>query len=295
MPELPETETIARDLDHALRGAVIADVEVARPSVLRGVSGDALTARVRGARIERVWRRAKLIVLDLSTGDRLAVQPRFTGTVLLEGFGTAFPEAERRFVRVTFRLADRDGTPGRAFHYRDIRALGTVALLTPAEFDAHVARLGPEPLDAAFTPAVLRAALGRSAQPVKRVLMDQQRLAGVGNIYANEALWAARIHPARPASSLSDGELHALRDAVVECLDESVHHGGTTFENFLSPRGARGAYVEHLKAYGRAGRACFRCGDALAESRAIDGRSTVFCARCQPHVGADVVHVGGRR
>ena len=290
MPELPETETIARDLDHALRGAVIAGVEVARPSVLRGVDATALDARVRGARVVGVWRRAKLIVLDLSTGDRLAVQPRFTGTLLLEGFGTPFPESERRFVRVTFRLTD-----GRAFHYRDIRTLGTVALLTPAEFEAHVARLGPEPLDPAFTPEVLRTALGRSAQPVKRVLMDQQRLAGVGNIYANEALWAARIHPARPASSLSDGELHALRDAVVECLDESVHHGGTTFENFLSPRGARGAYVEHLKAYGRAGRACFRCSEALTESRTIDGRSTVFCARCQPDVVPDAADGGGRR
>ncbi|HEY0776613.1 MAG TPA: bifunctional DNA-formamidopyrimidine glycosylase/DNA-(apurinic or apyrimidinic site) lyase [Gemmatirosa sp.] len=277
MPELPETETIARDLDVALRGAVIADVEVPRPSVLRGVTADALALQTRGARVERVWRRAKLIVLDLSTGDRLAVQPRFTGTVLLEGFGEPFPEAERRFVRVTFRLGD-----GRAFHYRDIRALGTLALLDRNAFDAYVARLGPEPLDPTFTPDTLRAALGRSAQPVKRVLMDQQRLAGVGNIYANEALWAARIHPARPATSLTDGEVRALRDAVVDALDESVHHGGTTFENFVSPRGRKGAYVLHLKTYGRGGRPCFRCGDALGETHAIDGRATVFCARCQP-------------
>ena len=277
MPELPETETIARDLDAALRGAVIADVVVPRPSVLRGVDADTLAGRTRGARVERVWRRAKLIVLDLSTGDRLAVQPRFTGTVLLEGFGEPFPELERRFVRVTFHLTD-----GRAFHYRDIRTLGTVALLAPAEFEAYVARLGPEPLDPAFTPEVLRVALGRSAQPVKRVLMDQQRVSGVGNIYANEALWAARIHPARPATSLTDGEVRALRDAVVDALDESVHHGGTTFENFVSPRGRRGEYVLHLKTYGRGGRPCFRCGDALGETHAIDGRTTVFCARCQP-------------
>ena len=277
MPELPETETIARDLDAALRGATIANVEVPRPSVLRGVDAAALARRIRGACVERVWRRAKLIVLDLSTGDRLAVQPRFTGTVLLEGFGELFPESERRFVRVTFRLTD-----GRAFHYRDIRTLGTVALLAPADFAAYVARLGPEPLDPGFTPEALRAALGRSAQPVKRVLMDQQRLAGVGNIYANEALWAARIHPARPATSLTDGEVRALRDAVVDALDESVHHGGTTFENFVSPRGRKGAYVLHLKTYGRGGRPCFRCGDTLGETHEIDGRATVFCARCQP-------------
>ncbi len=287
MPELPETETIARDLDAALRGAVLTGVDVPRPSVLRGVDAAELARRTRGARVARVWRRAKLIVVDLSTGDRLAVQPRFTGTVLLEGFGEPFPESERRFVRVTFHLADADGAAGRAFHYRDIRALGTVALLAPAEFDAHVARLGPEPLDPAFTPEALRAALGRSAQPVKRVLMDQQRLAGVGNIYANEALWAARIHPARPATSLTDGEVRALRDAVVDALDESVHHGGTTFENFVSPRGRRGAYVLHLKTYGRGGRPCFRCGDALGETHGIDGRTTVFCARCQPGADAD--------
>lgn len=289
MPELPETETIARDLDAALRGAVIAGVDVPRPSVLRGVAPAELDRRARGARVERVWRRAKLIVLDLSTGDRLAVQPRFTGTLLLEGFGDAFPEGERRFVRVTFRLTD-----GRAVHYRDIRTLGTVALLGPAEFRAYVARLGPEPLDPAFDAAALRGALGASRQPVKRVLMDQARLAGVGNIYANEALWAAGVHPARPAASLTDAEVGRLRDALVAALEASVRLGGTTFENFLSPRGRRGEYVRELKTYGRAGEPCARCGGALEETRAVDGRSTVFCARCQPADGAAKGRTKGR-
>lgn len=277
MPELPETETIARDLDAAIVGAMIVDVAVPRPSVLRAVDADGLAARVRGAAVVRVWRRAKLIVVDLATGDRLAVQPRFTGALLLEERGVPLPGRERGFVRVTFGLAD-----GRALHYRDIRCLGTVALLDPAAFDTYVAGLGPEPLDPAFTAARLGATLARSRQPVKKVLMDQTRLVGVGNIYANEALWRAAIHPATPANRVDGDATARLHAAITGVLTESIALRGTSFRDYVDARGDRGTFVERLAAYGRADEPCHRCGDALVGTPDVDGRQTVFCARCQP-------------
>jgi formamidopyrimidine-DNA glycosylase len=279
MPELPETETIARQLDARIAGARVRGVRVARPSVLREIDAAALDGRVAGARIERVWRRAKLVVVDLSTGDRLVVQPRFTGALLLEGSGVDFPEAERRFVRVTFPL---DGPEGPALlHYRDIRALGTVALMDAGRFAAYTALLGPEPLDAAFTGERLRAQLAGSRQAIKKVLMDQRRLAGVGNIYANEALLQARIAPTRPANSLTAAEGRRLRDALTDRLARSVALGGTTFENFVTPTGGRGAFVDELRAYGKAGAPCPHCDRPLTGTHAVDGRATVFCPRCQ--------------
>jgi formamidopyrimidine-DNA glycosylase len=279
MPELPETETIARDLDAALPGAVVRAVAVPRPSVLREVDAAELARRAVGARVARVWRRAKLIVLDLDGGDRIVVQPRFTGALLLEdapGDGGGLPERERGFVRVTFHLDD-----GRALHYRDIRTLGTVALMDPARFDAYASALGPEPLDPAFTRGALHDALGGSRQPVKKVLMDQRRLVGVGNIYANEALWRARVAPARPAASLSRAESGRVRDAIVGVLSESIALRGTSFRDYVDASGGRGTFVERLAVYGRAGAPCARCETALEGTHAVDGRQTVFCPRCQ--------------
>jgi formamidopyrimidine-DNA glycosylase len=274
MPELPETETIARDLDAQVRGATIVGTTVARDDVLREVTVAELDARTRGARIVRAWRRAKLVVLDLSTGDRLVVQPRFTGALLLdEG---ALSERERGFVRVTFLLDDT-----RRLHYRDIRCLGTLALMSPERFAAYVERLGIEPLDQAFTAAHLSALVRDSRQVVKKLLQDQRRVVGIGNIYANESLWRARIHPGRPGTSLTTAEVRRLRDAIVAVLGESIAARGTSFRDYVDARGERGAFAERLAVYGRGGEPCPRCGRALHESHEFDGRSTVYCTRCQ--------------
>ncbi|HEX5829919.1 MAG TPA: DNA-formamidopyrimidine glycosylase family protein, partial [Gemmatimonadaceae bacterium] len=208
MPELPETETIARDLDAEVAGRTVTGVTVRRPDVLREVAAEELTRRVTGARIARVWRRAKLVVFDLSTGDRLVVQPRFTGALLLDA--GALPAGEARYSTLDLALDD-----GRRLHYRDIRRLGTVTLMPPARWAGHDGALGREPLDPAFTAAHLSALLRASRQPVKKVLMDQSRLAGVGNIYANEALWRAGIDPSRPASALSPAEADTLHAELV--------------------------------------------------------------------------------
>jgi formamidopyrimidine-DNA glycosylase len=274
MPELPETETIARDLDGELRGAVVTGVHVHRADVLREVSPTQLARRLRDARIERAWRRAKLVILDLSTGDRLVVQPRFTGALLLDA--GALPERERKFLRVTLDLAD-----GRRLHYRDIRCLGTVALMSPPRFAEYVGALGIEPLDHAFTADHLSGLLRASRQAIKKLLQDQRRVVGVGNIYANEALWRARIDPARPGRSLTAEEVRRLRDAVVEVLGESIALRGTSFRDYVDSRGERGGFVDRLAVYGRAGAPCPRCGTTLVDTHAIDGRTTVYCPNCQ--------------
>ncbi len=274
MPELPEVETIARDLDAALRGATVVDVRVRRPDVLREVTPGAFRKRLIGARVRRGWRRAKFVVVDLSTDDRLVVQPRFTGGLLIDDGRLA--AADRRYSTMALDLDD-----GRRLHYRDVRRLGTVALMRPARFAEYIGRLGPEPLERTFRSRNLAAILARSRQAVKKVLMDQTALAGVGNIYANEALWRAGIDPSRSARSVPPECIPVLHQAIVGVLRESIDLRGTSARDYRDAFGDRGGFVEHLDAYGRAGLPCHRCGARLIGTHAIDGRATVFCARCQ--------------
>jgi formamidopyrimidine-DNA glycosylase len=274
VPELPETETIARDLDAAIRGAVIDGVTVARADVLREITPDELKRRVSGATIAGVQRRAKLVVLELDTAERIVVQPRFTGALLLDT--GALPEHERRYSTMAFHLLD-----GRVLHYRDIRRLGTVTLMPPARWDDYSANLGLEPLDQGFTAEWLAAAARKSRQAIKKLLMDQRMLVGVGNIYANEALWRAGIDPSREARSVTARDATALHDAIVDVLRESIAARGTSFRDYRDASGERGGFVESLAVYGRGGLPCPRCGARLVQTHAIDGRQTVLCVRCQ--------------
>lgn len=277
MPELPETETIARDLHDMVLGARVTRVIVSRPDVLRETDVAGLDAALRDAAVERVWRRAKLIVLDLrgaSGAWHVVVQPRFTGGLIVDD--GQLSESERQYVCVSFTLGD-----GRVLHYRDVRRLGTVALMSGERFAEYSAGLGPEPLDPTLTTAAFSGCIRDSRQPIKAALMDQRRLAGVGNIYANEALWLAGIDPSREAASLSDPEWATLHHELRQVLQASIAARGTSFRDYRDARGERGRFVEQLAAYGRAGEPCRRCGHRLIGTHAVDGRSTVFCARCQ--------------
>jgi formamidopyrimidine-DNA glycosylase len=274
VPELPETETIARDLHAAIAGEAIRGVTVTRADVLREVTPRSLRARVTGTTIVRVWRRAKLVVIDLSSGDRIVVQPRFTGALLIDAGD--LPPAERRYSAVAFDLPG-----GRLLHYRDIRRLGTVALMPPRRFATYSASIGPEPLDPGFTADNLSGMLRSSRQAVKKVIMDQRHLAGVGNIYANESLWRSGIDPSRSANRVEPVRAASLREALVGVLSEAIAARGTSFRDYRDAHGARGGFAEKLDAYGRAGLPCRRCGSRLIGTHAVDGRATVFCAHCQ--------------
>lgn len=274
MPELPETETIARDLDAAIRGRQIKKVSVRKADVLREVSARTFAKRLRDARILRSWRRAKLVVLDLDNGDRLVVQPRFTGALLIED--ATLDAAQLSYSTMKLELDD-----GRALHYADVRRLGTVALMNPTRFEEYSAALGIEPLDRAFTAAHLSGVLRATSQPVKKVLMEQRKIAGIGNIYANEALWRARIDPSRPGASVTLEEAALLRSSIVDVLSEAIEARGTSFRDYRDARGERGGFVERLDAYGRGGLPCHRCGSKLVATHAIDGRATVMCMKCQ--------------
>ncbi|HZE09562.1 MAG TPA: bifunctional DNA-formamidopyrimidine glycosylase/DNA-(apurinic or apyrimidinic site) lyase, partial [Gemmatimonadaceae bacterium] len=267
MPELPETETIARDLDDAIRGRRITKVSVRKADVLREVSSRTLARRVIGSAIVRSWRRAKLVVIDLDTGDRLVVQPRFTGALLIDD-GNLNPSA-LAYSTVRMELDD-----GRALHYADVRRLGTVALMDERRFAEYSGKLGIEPLDREFTAKHLSGVLRATSQPVKKLLMEQRKIAGIGNIYANEALWRARIDPSRPAASISLEESQRLRDGIVGVLTEAIAARGTSFRDYRDARGQRGSFVEKLDAYGRGGLPCHRCGSKLVTTHAVDGRAT---------------------
>ena len=274
MPELPETETIARDLDRAITGRRIIEVDVVRPDVLREGSPADLGARTTDRAVVRAWRRAKLVVLDLDSEDRIVVQPRFTGALLLSR--GPLPEHEAPYSTVRFALDD-----GRDLHYRDIRRLGTVALMSPARFAQYSATLGIEPLDPAFTASHLSGILRGSRQAVKKVLMDQRVLVGVGNIYANEACWRAGLDPSRSARSVTADEAVALHAGIVGVLTDSIAARGTSFRDYRDASGGRGDFERSLAVYGRGGEPCLRCGARLVETHAIDGRTTVLCAGCQ--------------
>lgn len=290
MPELPETETLARDLNASLVGRTISSVQSPHADVLRGVTSRSIGRRLAGRTFQRVWRRAKAVVLktgsDAISTKRgqtpfpemasdpvfLVVVPRFTGGLLIRDASAP----DDRYDCIRLRLAD-----GGTLAYRDVRRLGTLTVLDEKGFAEFDQRLGKEPLDPAFTGLVLSASLRSSHQQVKKLLMDQRRIAGVGNIYANEALWAAGIDPSRPGDSIPDAQAFALRDALVDVLVRSIKARGTTFRDYRDANGERGGFVDELKAYGRGGQPCLRCGTRLTTTHAIDGRATVFCHRCQ--------------
>lgn len=272
MPELPEVETISRDVRPHLVGARIERVRVLKPDVLRGITRKAFERHLTGRRFRSVGRRAKHVVMALDDGRRVVIQPRMTGSLLVaEADGTKDP-----YVAIQMRLES-----GKRLLYRDVRRLGAVFLLTPGEWSSYDAGLGPEPLAPTFTPSRLGALLATGRLAVKKALMDQRRLAGIGNIYANEALWLAGIDPSRPARVIDATETRRLHRAIVAILSRAIAGKGTTLRDYRTGLGARGRFQSRLAVYGRRGERCRRCGRRIVLTHAIDGRATYFCPGCQ--------------
>lgn len=274
MPELPEVETIVRELAPRLVGRTIRHAHLAKPDVLRGVSRARLVRTLTGSRIDAVTRRAKHAVFRLSLGPRMVIQPRMTGSLMT--YDRALTTAERRYAVLTCRLDD-----GSRLVFRDVRRLGTIALLDERGWARYSSRLGPEPLDAAFTPAVFAERLRGTRSAIKKAIMDQRRLVGVGNIYANEALFQAGIDPSRRADRLSAEERHRLHAAIRDVLARAIAASGTTVRDYRTGTGAPGSFQFALQVYDHGGGPCPRCGRRLVTTHAIDARQTTLCAFCQ--------------
>jgi formamidopyrimidine-DNA glycosylase len=273
MPELPEVETIVRDIRPALLGRRLDRVALSHDDVLRGVTRRRLVRGLTGATVRDVFRRAKHAVLDLGE-RRLVVQPGMTGSLVVHQ--RPLERDERAYAVLRATLDD-----GRELVYRDVRRLGTLLLLDARDWARYDAAIGPEPLEPGFTPERLGAALGRSRQAVKKVIMDQKHLAGVGNIYANEALFAAGIDPSKAAAKLTPDDHRRLHREIRRILLAAIASDGTTVRDYRTGTGEEGSFQLELLVYGREGEPCRRCGTRLAGTHAIDARTTVFCHRCQ--------------
>jgi len=273
MPELPEVETIVRDIRPALVGRQLGRVSLSHDDILRGVSRRRLLRALPGSTVQSVFRRAKHAVLDF--GDRrLVVQPGMTGSLIV--YDRALDPDEARYAVLRAPLDD-----GRELVYRDVRRIGKLLLLDPKAWHRYTEAIGPEPLAPDYTPERLGEALGRSRQAIKKVIMDQRRLAGVGNIYANEALFAAGIDPSKPARWLTSDDHRRLHGEIQRILRAAIASSGTTVRDYRTGTGGRGNFQFELLVYEREGEPCRRCGTRLAATHAIDGRISVFCHHCQ--------------
>src|SRR3954470_14310418 len=271
MPELPEVETIRRQLVPAVEGRVLRSLSIFDPRWTMPVAPQVVASAVRGRRIERLGRRGKYLVWHFDGDVHLVCHLRMTGTMLLD------PPPGTPYVRVEFDLGDH------RLLFCDPRRFGTGELArSSAELSAFVAaRLGVEPLGEEFTAERLRAlAQGRRA-PGKAFLLDQSNIAGVGNIYADEALFRARIHPLRPAGTLRPAQLAALRDAVVDALSGGLAPGGATIDHFPPAGGVMAAFQGEFLVHRREGEPCVSCGRPVRKM-VVGGRGTYVCERCQP-------------
>jgi len=269
MPELPEVETVRRRLEPALTGRRIVALTVADATV-SAQTGAELRHLALGRDVARLRRRGKYLIVDLEEGI-LVVHLRMTGQLLFER-----PPTPRR-PRFTIEFDD-----GSFLHFCDVRRFGRLwALRDEAELEHFFAELGVEPLSPGFSTARLRALLDGRRAPLKAFLLDQRRIAGVGNIYADEALFRAGLHPLRPAGSVGPRGAGRLREALVETLELGIAQAGTSVDSFVDPEGASGSFQEILNVYQRTGEPCRRCGTPI-QRVVVGGRGTHFCPRCQP-------------
>lgn len=272
MPELAEVEYTAQGMRAQVLGAYIERVIIHWAGAISHPAPAEFVEGIEGRTIEQVDRRAKLLLVTLS-GDRvLTIHRRMTGNLELVEVG----EPDHAYLRVDFVLAD-----GRRMNYSDPRKFGRLALITTAELPEILAGFGPEPLEPTFTAALLASIVHGHDRAIKPLLLDQTAIAGLGNIYADEALYQAGIHPLRPASSLSDNEISRLRDAIVAVLISGIEHGGTTFGRHRSFLGEAGTNLDHIKVYKHAGQPCERCGTTIKRI-VVAQRGTHFCPTCQP-------------
>ncbi len=281
MPELPEVETIRRSLSASIVGKKITDIQVLLAKQFQGKKEDVL-----GAKIIRIERRGKILKISLSNEKNLLIHFKLTGQLVwvpkageIVTLGHLIPFAGSELpAKTTHVIFEIDG--GRLF-FNDLRQFGWIKVV--GESDEQITEnLGVEPLTKEFTVEKLSSVLQSSSRPVKLVLMDQEKIAGIGNIYANEALFEAGILPTREAKSLRDEETEKLRNSIIKVLEDGLKYGGSSAadEAYIKPTGEAGEYQKHFRVYQRQGQKCPKCGGVIKRIE-LGGRGTFFCPRCQ--------------
>jgi formamidopyrimidine-DNA glycosylase len=287
MPELPEVETVRRSLAPAIAGRTITGLRVgAFAGVLDGADPAQVAARLTGRVVTAVRRRGKYLLIDLDDGSGIEIHLRMTGH--LELVDSDAPDLRFQHLAISF-------DNGRELRFADQRKFGRVIFHAENPEHGIKTKLGPEPLLPAFTAACLTAILARRGSAIKAVLLDQTAIAGIGNIYADEALFRSRIHPLTPANQLTFTQVRSLHRSIRAVLQSGIDHRGTSFSSYRDANGAEGGNQHHLAVYGRGrtGGPCPRCGRPLAHL-VIASRTSHFCPRCQrverPSKETETVH-----
>ena len=287
MPELPEVETVKRGLDRLLPGHTVASVKFDSPKSFPNSPAD-VNQFLRGARVLGVRRRAKVLLIDLTSGYTLVTHLKMTGQLVFdspkEHFGAGHPNDSLvahlpdKSTHVTLEFTD-----GSSLFFNDQRKFGWMRLVPTVAVDElpFMVKVGPEPLEPAFTWQVLQQRLARRARSnIKAALLDQTVLAGVGNIYADESLWSARIHPSTLVGTLSAGQIQALHKELIAVLQLSIDQGGSSNHTYVDAEGNRGSYMKFANVFRREGQPCPRCGRVIEKLR-VAGRGTHICPQCQ--------------
>ncbi|TAM42839.1 DNA-formamidopyrimidine glycosylase [bacterium] len=265
MPELPEVETIKRDLTKMILGKKITEVRVNNPMVIREPSPAAFKRSLEGLTIKNILRRGKLLILELSNGQALTIHLKMTGQLVYPG--------KAKNSRVAFHL-----TGGKVLDFNDQRLFGELRLISDWKKLKFVQGLGPEPFD--LTLADFKDMLSKKKTKIKPLLMDQGFVAGIGNLYASEILFRAKINPERPGQSLAGKEKETLYREIKEVLSSAIKHGGSSIDDYVRLSGKRGDYVRFHQVYGREGKPCVTCGGPVKKITQ-GGRGTYFCLKCQ--------------
>jgi formamidopyrimidine-DNA glycosylase len=279
MPELPEVETVRRRLAPLVEGRRFDEVEITDARLTRPHDPVDVARELAGERVTLADRRGKYLILRFESGRALVIHLRMTGSVLHQARSELADDPHRHAL---VRLDD-----GTDLLYRDVRRFGTWLLLEPPEVDAYIdARVGREPLVRAYQAKHLAAELAGRRAPIKAAILDQRTVAGVGNIYADEALWRARIHPLTPAAALDAEEVKALHRGIRQALQLGLRRQGSTLRDYRLPDGGSGSAQHEFKVYGRGGEPCERCGTPIDKIR-VAGRGTWYCPTCQTLHGKD--------
>ncbi|MGM0124127.1 formamidopyrimidine-DNA glycosylase [Enterococcus sp. AZ194] len=272
MPELPEVETVRKGLERLVVGKTIEQVTVRWPRIIEQPEADLFATELTGETIEAVHRRGKYLLIQLTHWELVS-------HLRMEGKYEFYAEdaQENKHTHVIFHFTD-----GSELHYNDVRKFGRMALIPKGTSGSYksLVTLGPEPLPEVFLLAEFEKGLKKSHKAIKPLLLDQKLVTGLGNIYVDEALWQAKIHPEQPADTLTKKEVATLRLAIIDVLKKAVEAGGTTIRSYLNALGEAGKFQVALEAYGQTGVPCSRCGTAIVKTK-VAQRGTHFCPNCQ--------------